>query len=632
MKHVKLFFLIVLLSGISSVFAAEVVLAKYDFSTKSKTPTESIPGVTFGSEFGVWNTTTSGMEVGLSEDGYMVVKGSGTGVLGTRYGYISITPEAGKTIRITKTVIKHYKAEGSNTSRTRCYLYDMAAPKDLPTIKASLIYTGSGGAVIPSALTTQTFFPSTTVEFNAIRYMSLNATQNTADANLSQWKIQELTFYGNVLSPGDIINTDFINYGNVTLGNNADANVSLKVLGGTTENVKIEKIDPSNSFECLQTQVDAVDATAGTSIKVSYVPTVAGKHTAKLKFTYGDKVSYTDLNGICPVLNETFTSLISDPLIWTDMDSTKVNSYKQDDFLAVPGWEFNDSVYWHKSGSYGLGLVLRGGSSTVAKATTPELNLSAPFGLTFRSKKMSNRTTILGQLFVLADNDTIGNIVNPNDALTLQTIDGFIAKANSKISFVGIANDSSKVVVDEISVFPTSNPTLNIPAYSTKLFNVGTEPVIVDIPLKAYQLTTDVTVSTVGNAIGYEVLTPTILMANAEAGATIQVKYTPTVGSLTSANLTIKGGGLTDFRYLQLIANSSTGLKETKMNATIVGKTNAINIAVEGQTNLEVFTFDGKLIINKKISGNSDVHINAGLYIVKLTNNDASKIVKVVVK
>jgi len=215
MKHIKLFFLIVLLSGISSVFAAEVVLAKYDFSTKSKTPTVSTPGVTFGSEFGVWNSTTLGMEVGLSEDGYMVVKGSGTGVLGTRYGYISITPEAGKTIRITKVVIKHYKAEGSNTSRTRCYLYDMTTPKDNPTIKASLIYTGTGGATIPSALTTQTYFPSTTVEFNAIRYMSLNATQNTADVNLSQWKIQELTFYGNVLSPGDIINTDFINFGNV---------------------------------------------------------------------------------------------------------------------------------------------------------------------------------------------------------------------------------------------------------------------------------------------------------------------------------------------------------------------------------------------------------------------------------
>jgi hypothetical protein len=169
-------------------------------------------------------------------------------------------------------------------------------------------------------------------------------------------------------------------------------------------------------------------------------------------------------------------------------------------------------------------------------------------------------------------------------------------------------------------------------AYSTKLFNVGTEPVMVDIPLKAYQLTTDILVSTVGDAIGYEIVTPTILKANAEAGATIQVKYTPTVGTLTNANLTIKGGGLTDFRYIQMIARSSTGLKETKMNATIVGKTNAINIAVECQTNLEVFTCDGKLIINKKISGNADVQINAGLYIVKLTNNDASKIVKVVVK
>jgi len=83
---------------------------------------------------------------------------------------------------------------------------------------------------------------------------------------------------------------------------------------------------------------------------------------------------------------------------------------------------------------------------------------------------------------------------------------------------------------------------------------------------------------------------------------------------------------------MKLIATSSTGLKENKLHATIFGKTQAISIAVDGMANLEVFTYDGKLLVKNQISGNSEVHVNPGLYIVKLRNNDASKIVKVFVK
>lgn len=633
MKHVKLFILVISLMGISTTFAAEIVLAKYNFSTLSKEPVVNVPGVTFGSEFGIWNSTSYGMQAGISDDGYMLIRQYGTGVVGTCYAYISITPDAGKIIQITKTVIKHFKVNGSNTSRTRCILYDMGGsiPKDNPTLITNLIYNGTGGSLIPATLTEQTFLPKSTAEFNSIRFMSFSATQNTADNNdLSQWKIQELTFYGNVLSTGDIVAKDTVKFGNVLAGNSVDASVSLKVMGGTTVPVQIEMIDPTNSFECLQTQVDAVDATAGTAIKVSYVPTVPGKHSAQMKFSYGDKVAYTNLAGVCPVLNETFTSFVSDPLIWATMDSTKINGYNQADYLTMPGWQFNDSVYWHMSGSYGLGIELRGSNSIIAKATTPEFDLSSPFGLSFRSKKKDNRTTLLGQMYVLADQDTIWSYINPNNTLTLHTVDGFIAKPNSKISFVGIANDSSKVVVDEISIFPTTTPTLNLPAYSSKLFNVGTEPVTIQIPFKAYQLTTDIMVGTVGDAVGYEILTPTISKADAEAGSTIQVKYTaPTEGSLVNANLEIKGGGLTDYRYLKLIASSSTGLKENKLRATVFGKTQAIRIAIDGLANLEIFTYDGKLLVKKQISGNSEVHVNPGLYIVKLRNNDAGKIVKV---
>jgi|GEM_PF-6305729 len=634
MKHLKLFILIILLSGIFTVFAAEIVLAKYDFSTKSKLPVVNASGVTFGSEFGIWNSTANNMQAGISDDGYMLIREYGTGVIGTCYGYISITPDAGKTIKITKTVIKHLKVEGSNTNRTRSYLYNMegSTPKDNPTVVCNLIYNGTGGSVIPSVLTEQTFTPNTSAEFNSVRFMSFSATQNTANTDdLSQWKIQELTFYGNVLSPGDIVVTDPISFGNVLAGNSVDASVSLKVMGGTTIPVHIELIDPTNSFECLQTQVDAVDATAGTAIKISYVPTVPGKHTAQIKFTYADKVAYTNLSGICPILNENFTYYVSDPLIWATMKSTKVNDYNQADYLMVPGWQFTDSVYWHLSGSYGLGLELRGSNSMVPKVTTPNLNLSTPFGLMFRSKKTDNRTTLLGQMYVLVDQDTIWSYVNPNNTFNLQTVDGFVAKGNSKISFVGIANDSSRIAIDEISVYPTTTPTLDLPAYFTKSFNKGSDPVVVEIPFKAYQLTDDLKITSVGDASGYEILTPAISKTEAEAGSTIKVRYSPVESPFSNASLMVSGGGLTDYRYITLKPNSLTGLNENKLNASVFVKAQSIYVIVDHPTNLEIFSCDGKKIAEKMTFNNSEIHVNQGFYIVKLTNNNTTKIVKVLV-
>jgi hypothetical protein len=636
-KQKLMFVATLLLVGATFAMAQETLLAKYDFSTKSKVPVVQAAGVTFGSEFAAWNSTTfPSTEMTITDDGYLLVRSYGTGISGTRYGYFSITPENGNTVRITKVVVKHYKAEGSNTMRTRSYLYDMggSTPKDNPTIVSNLIYTGSGGALIPDVLTEQSFTPSASTEFNAVRFMSLTGTQTTNSVdNLSQWKVQTLEFYGQVMAQGDIVATTAINFGNVMAGGEMDGSVSLKVIGGTTENVNIELIDPTSSFSCLQTSVEAVDATAGTAIRVTYVPTSPGKHSAQLKFTYADRVSYTNLSGICPVLNENFTYFVSDPILQKELDSTQVKSYTQEEYLTMPGWNFSDSIYWHLSGSYGLGLEFRGSNTEVAKASTPELNLSGPFGLSFRTKKSSNRATMLGNVYVLADNDTIWSFVNPNNTLSLRTVDGFIASANSRITFAGVASDSSRIVVDEISIFPTTTPTLNLPAYSSKPFTSAAEPVTLTIPVKAYLLTTDLQVVLSGAPAGYEVLTPTIVKATAEAGTDIQIKYTkPAEGAEVSAVVEVKGGGLTDYRYINLINSAATGLSANTLKANIYGRTGAIVIAVDDPAALEVFSFDGKAIARKQVMGNTEITVNPGLYIVRLTNGAGCKVEKVFVR
>ena len=638
MKQVKqlLFILTFLLLGGSSIFAEEILLAKYDFSTNSKVPVQQATGVTFGAEFAVYNASTFNHELGLTEDGYMMVRGYGAGIANNRYGYISIVPEGGKTIRITKLVINHCKEPGSNTLRTRCFLCDMGGdvPITNPTILTDLIYTGTGGRVIPETLTEETIFPKVSADFSSIKFMSFYATQNTANNDdLSKWKIRSLEFYGEIILPGDIVASKSIDFGTALMGNEVEGSVALKVIGGVSKNVAIEMIDPNNAFMCMQTEVEAVDATAGTTIRVTYNPTTAGTHTAQMKFSYDDKVAYTQLSGICPVLNENFTQFITDPAIMAEMNGTLVNTYNQELTLGTPGWEFNDGICWHLSGSYGLGLEMRGTNDATPIVSTPELDLSAPFGISFRSKKVANRSTLFGDMYVTVDSDTIFSFINQNTTLDLRNAIGFVGNANSKISIMGIDNDSSRIVVDEISIFPTIAPTLTLPSYSTKAINVSTDPVTLDIPFTAYQLTSDITVALTGTPAGYEVLTPTITKTAAEAGATIQVRFTPpTEGIAENAELKVQGGGLSSIRVIQLIASPATGMSENSINAKIYPKTGLICAAVDELSTMEIYSYDGKSICKKQILNDVEVAVRPGLYIVRIANATGCRVEKVLVK
>jgi len=642
MKQIKLLIRLFVLpclfmSIVPSVSAEDDLLARYDFSTKSKVPVAQHDDVVFGSEFGVFNSSVFPMDpIEIDDDGYLVVRSYGQGVATNRYGYLSITPAPGKIIRITKVIITHFKEPDSNTGNTRCYLYDMGGttPIATPPIKANLIYKGNGGSVIPETLKEESFIPSQIVEFNTTHFMSLSAMQKSNDeSNLSYWKIKSLEFYGEVISPGDISVNKTVDFGYVQLGDEMDGSVNLKVIGGTSETVNIELIDPTSSFFCMQTEVEALDATAGTSIRVTYSPQSPGTHEAQLKFSYADKEAYTLLTGISPILNESFTYYVSDRDIWEEMDSTQVNQYVQEEYLTVPGWIFTDSIYWHLSGSWGLGLELRGSDSEVAKVSTPELDLSMPFGLSFRSKKMSNRATIEGQMYVLVDNDTIWSFENPNNTLNVRTIDGFIANSNSRLSIIGIANDSSLIAVDEISVFPTTTPTLNLPAYASKSFDGSQDELIINIPVTAYQLESDLEIVFNGPSIGFEILTPSIAKATAEAGTNIQIKYTlPTEGEVVQPTVEVKGGGLTDYRYITLVNSEASGVVSPALNAWIVGKQQAVSVRVDTPADIEIYAFDGKIVYSGKVSGTTDIRVNSGFYLVRLINNKGSKIEKIIVR
>ena len=208
LKH--LFISLFLFSGFSAVFAEEILLAKYDFSTNSSAPVEQAEGVTFSSEFGVYNSDNAfGMEAAMTEDGYMLIRCYGNAVAMNRYAYLTATPDEGKTVRITKLIINHSEESGSNTNRCRGYLLDNKGSVPLTitsqSILTDLIYATGGGRTIPSALTKETIIPNyPAADFNSTMFLTFYGTQDTNDAaNLSQWKIRSLEYYGEFIVPGE---------------------------------------------------------------------------------------------------------------------------------------------------------------------------------------------------------------------------------------------------------------------------------------------------------------------------------------------------------------------------------------------------------------------------------------------
>ncbi|MCK9506960.1 MAG: T9SS type A sorting domain-containing protein [Pigmentiphaga sp.] len=639
MKHflLKLTLLTFMLGIISFVPAQEILLGEYDFSTNSTVPAYQAEGVEFSPNFDIFNETDFNIEINLTGDGFLKVSCYGENVGNNKiYGYLSVTPDPGKTVRITKTVIEHTKVPDSNTNKTRCFLANFG-DRDEPTylgsefILADVIHQ-NGGRVIPATLTVETIAPTAIVGFTSKSYISLFATQNSADqVDLSQWLIKNLKFYGEIISSGDISATGSIDFGQVTVGNENEQSVAVSVMGGIDKNVNVELLDESGAFICFTDIIEPIDATAGALIYVTFSPQEPGTYNAQLKFSYDDKVAYTDLSGICPALMETFTEFVTDPELMDEMDGDPVNDYDQENYLTMPGWGFNEGVLWHKSGKYGLGLELRGSDEYVAQAVTPELDLSSPFALTFMGKKMLNEPEILGDLYVLLDDEIIFYDVSPNNSFNGKFAIGFVGKADSKLTFKGIQNPNSQVAIDEIAVYPTDEATLTLPALSTKYVNTELSDVIsFDIPFTAYQLKSDLTVALSGNSNDFEVLTPTISKETAEGGATIQVKYTPpTEGTFKSAKIVVQGGGLMSLRTIQFEDAKAMGVSNHTISTKLYGAKGKLHAEVEMPSTIAIYNIDGRLVTTQMITGNAEIPLMSGLYIVKVQVGNERRVEKI---
>lgn len=639
MKKNYKYFKVFLLATFSSImaYAQDPVIGKYEFTGGSTQPVFQADGVTFGDEFEVWNTTTNPAEnVFDNVNGYLIAKNSGTGVSPLRYGWLSITPDPGKTVQITKVEVLHKKGN-ANTSRVRCYLYDEI--KNTPTILSNLIYTGSGGFVIPSDWTRNSFAPSTSgkISFDVKRYMSIGVTQTTQDlVNLAEWMVDELIFYGTVFTEGEVIVSSSLPFGdNNTLNTPVEKTLELKgynTVGGVT--LSIEG-DDAAIFSLSNTSFTETEINAGVTVTVTYTPTTVDAHAASIKVSYAAADKYVSLSGAVPVLFETFDT--------QDMTGLNNNSplVSLSDFTVDPGWLTENINLWHKSGSYGFAPALISNVDTVAKLTTPALDLSKPFQLTFLGKRINNENN--GESFMLVDQDTIFKVDNPNNSFRAISVDGYIASSNSRISFSGKGVVNNQVAFDNIRISYTTSPTLSIPYSSKKNFGVvvPSGSTTIDIPLKAYNLTGDLTVSTPVSGV-FELLSGTAITktaAESESGTTIQVRFNPTGYESYTDKIVISGGGLmtngaSGDRTIYLMGEGgiSTHADANRSQPQIILNDQSLSIMTQGNATIELYDVTGNLRMQKNFSNAIQTIIRPGIYVIRVREQEDVFVRKIIVR
>ncbi|MEA4936982.1 MAG: T9SS type A sorting domain-containing protein [Paludibacter sp.] len=300
----------------------------------------------------------------------------------------------------------------------------------------------------------------------------------------------------------------------------------------------------------------------------------------------------------------------------------------------TPNW--TGANLYEFRGSSALGCICLGSTETdSAFLITRELDLSQPFELQFKMRSLVNPSD--GRIWVYVDNDSlIQTAVQTNSSMNLKISNASIGTANSKLKFTGIQLANNQIIIDDITVNYTSSPALNV--YLNQRSDFGKVSPLgnktVNIPLKGYNLTGDVSLS-FQDGTNFSVTSgTTIAQATATAGTSIDVQFAaPAVTGEYNDVLTVTTSGIS--RTINLVATSDTG---TGTNTANKGKVsiyrNAVELSGFEGAHLEVFTVTGlKVFDNKQIRNNEFIELSQkGCYILKIDDGKASISEKVIIR
>lgn len=169
---------------------------------------------------------------------------------------------------------------------------------------------------------------------------------------------------------------------------------------------------------------------------------------------------------------------------YNTLNNTKV--VNPNAYTNLSGWVMTN-IYWSKTATYGMALELRADSENEASVTSPELDLSRLFSISFKSKKVGSTITD-DFLEVFLDNTQIYSIGKTTTTLTDRLINGLSGTPHSKIKFVARKSSSNRVAIDEIKVTYTDNN----PNATPETMSFDVKYPIVSVSGSQIQITTEI--------------------------------------------------------------------------------------------------------------------------------------------
>lgn len=276
----------------------------------------------------------------------------------------------------------------------------------------------------------------------------------------------------------------------------------------------------ANLFSVNPETLTAHEAEEGKWIYITYLSTQTGNHSATL--TVGTSATSQDVSitGTTHLLYENFNKITqAQGNGHIDLSDGLLNNY----LSTSTGWTYSSLyTYFTNAGSGGV-IIEQSPGGSEAFLSTPPLNLSQPFTLSFRSRKVDGEAPV----YVRIGNSntpvfTVGSLTNN---LTSYSLPSPLTAGNGDvITFRTDAEATSRVVIDDVIVNYVNSSN----------------------GLQQSQVTESYTLSVEGKMVKIQTATPQIIHVYNTAGQIVQVEETQS----NSAVITLHQPGL----YLLRIA------------------------------------------------------------------------------
>lgn len=327
-------------------------------------------------------------------------------------------------------------------------------------------------------------------------------------------------------------------------------------------------------------------------------------------------------------------------ILWEDFDayySLSLGSAPTvQDFNAIDitsgtqtaGWT-GANLYAFYVPNYRISNLLLGGTATdSAYIKTPSIDLSGSYEIKFETRSRVGAASNNGVLNISDNSGLLWTGTNTATTFTTITTGGFISSATENITFAVPKTDGSEQVIENIVIKPSTQPALSYGILTNKALGTAkfSTSKAFTIPLKAANLTGDVTL-TLKDSTNF--ILPdggTITQATAETGTDLNITFIApeTLGTYTDT-LTISATGTTD-RLVVLSATSDLGTATTNLtDGALVVTGNQLTINGHAGKKASIYNLSGAtLFVQANISDNAVFTLPAkGVYLLKIEGNNS---------